>query len=57
MAILKNDKYREYVRYAEHCLNLVASTRNQEARALNREMAAEWLKLADNVLRQSKRIK
>ena len=43
MPALKNDKFREYARYAEYCLNMVASTRDQELRCAQREMAAEWL--------------
>jgi hypothetical protein len=43
MAVPKNDKHKEYVHYAEYCLNMVASTKDQDARAINREMAAEWL--------------
>jgi hypothetical protein len=49
MAIPMSYKYKEYARYAAHCLNIVSSTKDQEARAINREMAAEWLKLADAV--------
>jgi len=30
MPALKNDKFKDYTRYAEHCLNMVASTRDQE---------------------------
>ena len=45
MPALKNDKFREYTRYAEYCLNMVASTRDQELRCIQREMAAEWLRL------------
>jgi hypothetical protein len=55
MAIPKNGKHKEYARYAAHCLNLVASTRDQDSRCINREMAAEWLKLADCVLHPLKR--
>jgi hypothetical protein len=55
MAILKNDKHKDYSRYAAHCLNAVTTTRNQDARAINREMAAEWLRLADAVLHPLKR--
>ena len=47
MAILKNDTRKDYVRYAAHCLELVPSTKDQKDRAINREMAAEWLRLAD----------
>ncbi len=50
MATPKNHKHKEYARYAEHCLNLVASTKDQDSRCINREMAAEWLKLADATL-------
>ena len=44
MPALKNDKFKDYTRYAEHCLNMVASTRDQELRCIHREMAAEWLR-------------
>jgi hypothetical protein len=55
MAVLKNDKHKDYVRYAEHCLKMVPAATDQEFRAVQREMAAEWLKLADAVRRPSKR--
>ena len=55
MAIPKNDKHKEYARYAEHCLHLVTVAQDQDARAIQREMAAEWLKLADAVLHPLKR--
>jgi hypothetical protein len=54
MAISKSNKHREYAQYAAHCLNMVAATKDQEARGLNREMAAEWLKLADTALERTK---
>ena len=50
MAIPKNDKHREYTRYAEHCLKMVAAAPDQEYRTIQREMATEWLKLADAAL-------
>jgi hypothetical protein len=56
MATPKNDKHKDYVRYAEHCLKMVPATTDQEARAINREMAAEWLRLADAVLHPLKRM-
>jgi len=37
MTVPKNDKYKDYPRYAEHCLNTVASTRDQELRRIQRE--------------------
>jgi hypothetical protein len=55
MAIFKSDKHKEYVRYAEHCLEMIGTTKDQESRSINREMAAEWLKLADAVLHPLKR--
>jgi hypothetical protein len=49
MAKPKNDKHKDYARYAAHCLDMITTTKDQEARAINREMAAEWLKLADAI--------
>ena len=58
MAIPVGGKHKEYVRYAEHCLAMIGTPRrDQESRSIYREMAAEWLKLADDVLRRSKRLK
>jgi hypothetical protein len=51
MAVPKNDKYKDYARHAPHCLNVVASTRDQELHRIQREMAAEWLRLADAIRR------
>ena len=45
----KNDSYKDYVRYAEHCLNMTAATSDQGSRSIQREMAAEWLRLADAI--------
>jgi len=50
MALPKNDKHKEYARYAEHCLQMVPMAPDQEYRSIQREMAVEWLKLADAVL-------
>jgi hypothetical protein len=49
MGVRKNDKHKEYVRYASHCLEMVNVTSDQEYRSIQREMAAEWLRLADAV--------
>jgi hypothetical protein len=43
-------KHKDYARYAAHCLHMVTVTKDQDSRAIQREMAAEWLKLADAVL-------
>ena len=50
MAHAKISKHREYARYAAHCLNIVPTTKNQDDSVINREMAAEWLKLAEAAL-------
>jgi hypothetical protein len=50
MAGPKNDTHKDYVRYAAHCLDIVPLATDREARVIQREMAAEWLKLADSVL-------
>jgi hypothetical protein len=47
----KNDTHKDYMRYAEHCLNMVAATTDQESRSIRRDMAAERLRLADVVRR------
>jgi hypothetical protein len=50
MAIAKISKHKEYPRYEAHCLNIVPNIKNQDDRIINREMAAEWLRLAEAVL-------
>jgi hypothetical protein len=57
MAAPKKSKHKEYARYAEHCLQMVPRAADQKYRAIQREMAAEWLKLADGVLQPLKRQK
>jgi hypothetical protein len=39
----KHDKHKDYVRYAEHCLTMAVTAMDQDSRAIQREMAAEWL--------------
>jgi len=56
MAAPKNDKYKDYARYAAHCLDIVPVTRDQDTRAINREMAAEWLRLAEAALHPLRRM-
>jgi hypothetical protein len=55
MTVPKNDKHKDYVRYAEHCLDLAPSVVDRDSSAINREMAAEWLKLADAIAHPLKR--
>jgi hypothetical protein len=52
MAIPNDDKHKEYARYAAYCLLMVAAVPDQESRNIQREMAAEWLKLAGSVRRR-----
>ena len=54
MAIPKNNTHKAYVRYAEHCLNMVTVAKDQDDRSIQREMAAEWIKLADATLQRPK---
>jgi hypothetical protein len=56
MALSKKEKHRQYARYAAHCLSVVSDINEQDDRAINREMAAEWLKLADAALFPLKRV-
>jgi hypothetical protein len=51
MAVLKNDTYKDYARYAEHCLNMMAGTTDKESCRIQREIAAEWRRLADAIRR------
>jgi hypothetical protein len=50
----KNDQHKEYARYAAHCLELVPAIPDQEYRSIQREMAAEWLRLADAIIHPQK---
>jgi hypothetical protein len=34
MPALKNDKFKDYTRYAEHCLNMMASTTDARERLI-----------------------
>ena len=49
MTAPKDDKFKDYARYAEYCLNMAAAPTDQELRFIQREMAAEWLRLADAI--------
>jgi hypothetical protein len=57
MAAPKNNKHKDYSRYAAHCLGLTPELTEQEDRVINREMAAEWLRLADEIVGLSTPIK
>ncbi len=51
MTVPMDDKQKDYARYAETCLKIVAVTTDQELRRIQREMAGEWLRLADAIRR------
>lgn len=51
----ERDKYKEYTHYAAHCLGMVPAASEQDARVIQRKMAAEWLRLADDIRRRSRR--
>jgi hypothetical protein len=55
MAIPKNDKHRQYSRYAAHCLQMASAAKDQEICTIQREMTAEWLNLAELALHPLKR--
>jgi hypothetical protein len=46
LGIANANKAAQYTRYAEHCVETARTLREQEARILHREMAAEWIRLA-----------
>jgi hypothetical protein len=55
MAVPSNEKHKEYARYANHCLRGMAGD-DPDTRQIYREMALEWIKLADAVLHPLKLI-
>jgi len=54
MAIPENDKSKDYAHYAAHCLYMVSVASDPDSRTIQREMAAEWLRLADSVRLRSR---
>jgi hypothetical protein len=56
MPKLKKEKRKDYAHYAAHCLYLENAATDPDAREIQRSMAAEWLKLADAILRPLKPI-
>jgi DNA primase len=47
------DKAAEYTRYAERCVEAVKMIPDREDRTLHREMAAEWLGLAQRLVEEA----
>jgi hypothetical protein len=48
----KPAKSDQYVDYANHCLALATATLDEKSRVILRSMAAEWLDLAEAVLKK-----
>ena len=48
MADRSVDKREQYVAFATHCLQLAKVAPDSQSRAILKEMAAEWLKLAED---------
>jgi hypothetical protein len=50
MPVLQTDiQKEEYTRYAEHCLKMAKVATDRRSRIIQRQMAAEWLRLAGAV--------
>jgi hypothetical protein len=43
------DRKNEYGEFAEHCLHTVRMMPDQASRTVQRQMAVEWLRLADTL--------
>ena len=54
MAIPKFDKHEKYNQYADHCVKMAMIARDQKSHIIKREMAVEWLMLADPVPAKSR---
>ena len=57
MAISESDKHKQYARFAAHCLDMVTIARDQKSRSIHREMALEWMRLADAMLSPMQKIR
>ncbi|MGA8495243.1 MAG: hypothetical protein WB764_07170 [Xanthobacteraceae bacterium] len=55
MPTSKNLRFKDYARYAMYCLEMVPISEDQDIGALNREMAVEWIRLAEAALHLEKR--
>jgi hypothetical protein len=50
MAIPNTEKHNDYARFAAYCLDLGTTPTISDSHPIQREMALEWLKLADAAL-------
>lgn len=53
MVVSLADKAEEYVGFAQRCLKIARSLPNREDRIAHREMAAEWIRLAQMMTDQA----
>jgi hypothetical protein len=53
MAVLDSDRHRQYARFAMHCLSRDTANSDPDHRMIQREMAIEWLRLAEGTLHPS----
>jgi hypothetical protein len=51
---MAEDKYKQYARYAAYCLEKAVAAEDLDERAMQNEIAAESLELADTVLQPLK---
>ena len=49
MASSESDRHKEYARFAAHCLDMAIVVRDQKSCSIEREMAIEWMRLADAI--------
>jgi hypothetical protein len=54
VAVAKYRTFKDYARYAMYCLEMVPISEDQDIGALNREMAVEWIRLAEAALHSEK---
>jgi len=57
MVTPKNNKHKDYARFAVRCLEMTGAKERQDDRAILREMTAEWLRLADTIAHPLKPMK
>jgi hypothetical protein len=53
----KNEKQKDYAHYAAHCLYMMSVATDPDSSGIQREMAAEWQRLASAIPRSFKPMK
>jgi hypothetical protein len=54
MASSESDRHKEYARFAAHCWDMAIIVRDQKTCSIEREMAIEWMRLADAMVPRAK---